>query len=245
MQTYVERPCGVLCTLCLNAGLGSGFLLLCKLTPPQFSITATWSKLESSLFITGLREHSSSLYIVCFSCFLCFCLADNHYQFRVLPFGIAIAQKVFTKVFVVVAAQLRHLGYSMFPYLDNWLLVASSHTEITSTIRAVCLLLTILGVCINEEKTVLVPTQAINFIGTCLDSMVAHAFLLMDCFAALTAVVVDSMPQPCTVVCHCLHLLGHMMACTKVMLHACLYMRCLQLWLLSVFGHHNTHHDRF
>ncbi len=44
------------------------------------------------------------------------------YQFKVLPFGISTAPKVFTKLMLVVAAAARVRGVALFHYLDDWLL---------------------------------------------------------------------------------------------------------------------------
>lgn len=46
------------------------------------------------------------IHLVCHK-FLHFYVGDNHYQFRVFSFGIATAPVVFTKVFAVMAAQLK------------------------------------------------------------------------------------------------------------------------------------------
>lgn len=96
---------------------------------------------------------------------------------------------------MVVVVQMRHLEYFMYLYLDYWLLVACSHTEITSAVRTLCSLLTTFGVCIN-------------FIGAHLDSLVACATFPADCFVVLTIFVEDLSCNPCTMVCHCFCLLS-------------------------------------
>lgn len=40
----------------------------------------------------------------------------------VVPFGLATACRVYMQVFSVAAAQMRCHGYTVFPYLDDWLL---------------------------------------------------------------------------------------------------------------------------
>ena len=43
--------------------------------------------------------------------YLWFPVGQEHFQFVVLPFGLASAPQVFTKVMAVVAAQLRRQGF--------------------------------------------------------------------------------------------------------------------------------------
>ena len=58
--------------------------------------------------------------------FLRFAIGDRVFQFQVLPFGLSTAPRVFTKCVAVVCAFLRTLGIEIYPYLDDWLLVAST-----------------------------------------------------------------------------------------------------------------------
>lgn len=76
------------------------------------------------------------------------------------------------KVFAVIAAHSSCLGLSVYSYLGNWLLVALSQ-ELTSTILTLRTLLTSLGICINKDKSVLLSTQMIHFVGAWLSSIVA------------------------------------------------------------------------
>lgn len=119
--------------------------------------------------------------------FLCFTVGHSHYQFRVLAVDIATAPHVFKKIFTVISTYVRHFCHSVFPCMDNWLRIATLHTRLLSPIHALHDLLTHLDIYINEEKSVLNPTQAITFTGAHLNSIVGRTFLLTDLFAALTS----------------------------------------------------------
>ncbi|KAG6932858.1 hypothetical protein G0U57_020428, partial [Chelydra serpentina] len=54
--------------------------------------------------------------------FLLFVVDQRHFQFVVLPFGLSMAPRVFTKCIAVVAAALRRRRIQVFPYLDDWLI---------------------------------------------------------------------------------------------------------------------------
>lgn len=54
--------------------------------------------------------------------YLRFCIDDIHYQFRSMPFGLATAPIVFTKLMGAIVAHLRSQQISIYMYLDDWLL---------------------------------------------------------------------------------------------------------------------------
>jgi len=51
------------------------------------------------------------------------------YQFNVLPFGVAIAPYVFTRIVRAFASVVRQRGIQFHHYLDDWLIVAGSPSE--------------------------------------------------------------------------------------------------------------------
>ncbi|CAJ0951244.1 unnamed protein product [Ranitomeya imitator] len=60
--------------------------------------------------------------------FLRFAIEDNHYQFTALPFGLASAPRVFTKIMAAVMALLSR-GILIIPYLDDLLIKGSSRSD--------------------------------------------------------------------------------------------------------------------
>ena len=91
-----------------------------------------------------------------------------------------------------VCAYLRLQGIRVFPYLDDWLLVATSQDEASRNTRLTLDLLGDLGLCINREKSQLEPVQVIPFIGTDIDSRRARAYLpvkRVDAILRLTKMV--------------------------------------------------------
>ncbi len=57
-----------------------------------------------------------------FQKFLRFKIGGQTYQYKVLPFGQASAQRMFIKVMAPIVAVVREEGIFVFPYLDNWIL---------------------------------------------------------------------------------------------------------------------------
>lgn len=121
-------------------------------------------------------------------CFLRFMVGCNHFQCRVLPFGIVITPRVFIKIFTVIAAHVRCCGLIIFPYLDDWLLVAKSHWEAYVLISLMLHILSSLEVSINTENICSHPMQSLNFIGATLNSVTARAYLFKDRFQTMNSI---------------------------------------------------------
>ena len=87
------------------------------------------------------------------------------YQYITMPFGLSIAPFVFTKTLKRPITLLRLWGVRLIVYLDD-ILIAGPSTETTSLhTNWVIRLLSQLGFVINHKKSILNPTQEIEFLG--------------------------------------------------------------------------------
>ena len=92
------------------------------------------------------------------------------YQFRCLPFGLATAPRVFTKLMKPVVTCRRQQGIRLVQYLDDTLLVAESPEALKAHLRKAANLLEELGFSLNQKKCVWTPTQRMEFLGFEVDS---------------------------------------------------------------------------
>lgn len=122
-------------------------------------------------------------------------MGKDHFPYKVLPFDLSIALRVFTKYLPVVAAHLRKQGLFICAYLHDWLVKASLRETLLSVIMQICSLFANLGLWINWEKLFLEPTQRIVFIGATLDSIVAELFFLQEREVKIK-LVISLLPQP-------------------------------------------------
>jgi hypothetical protein len=90
-------------------------------------------------------------------------------QFRALCFGLNVAPKVFTKMLQPVAQYLRLRGIRVHRYLDDWLITASSPEMALQHTQETIDLLSTLGWLVNKDKSELVPSQNIVFLGMGID----------------------------------------------------------------------------
>lgn len=167
--------------------------------------------------------------------FLRFQLGAGHFQYRVLPFGLSSAPRVFSKTLAVVTAYLRRLGIIIFPYLDDCLIKAPSAAEALRMTRLTRTVFETLGLIINIPKSAMTPQQSIQFIGAQLDSTTALALLPITRFQAMQDLIQAITTNPRPSVLQCLRLMGHMAATTYIVEHARLHFRCLQHWIATVY----------
>ena len=92
------------------------------------------------------------------------------YQFCVLPFGISTAPQVFSKILKPVIALLRTRGIYFIIYPDDLLIAAGTYIDCLNHTKQVISLLESLGFRINYEKSIIIPTQKLEFLGFITDS---------------------------------------------------------------------------
>ncbi|KAL0147295.1 hypothetical protein M9458_057397, partial [Cirrhinus mrigala] len=148
--------------------------------------------------------------------FLRFAFEGRAYQYKVLPFGLSLSPRVFTKVTEAALSPL---------------LIAHSRDLLCEHRDLVLRHLSHLGLQVNREKSKLSPVQRISFLGVELDSVNMTARLtneraqsVLNClnsFRHKTAVPLKTFQR----------LLGHMAAAAAVTPLGLLHMRPLQRWL--------------
>jgi hypothetical protein len=96
--------------------------------------------------------------------YLKFMWRDQLYVFTCLPMGLTSSPRIFTKLLKPVFATLRSkFGHSSLGYIDDSLNLEDSYTEAErATLHAVELLIS-LGFTIHPEKSIVTPTQVIEF----------------------------------------------------------------------------------
>ncbi len=62
--------------------------------------------------------------------FLRFAFEGRAYQYKVLPFGLSLSPRVFTKVAEAALVPMREQGVRILNYLDDWLILAQSQDQL-------------------------------------------------------------------------------------------------------------------
>ena len=110
--------------------------------------------------------------------YLAFLWDGKCYVHCVLPFGLGPAPRVFTKITKPILVHIRqNLVIRCVMYLDDLLIFGRTKSVCLQKAKKVMTLLQELGFTINIKKSILEPTQQIEFLGLILDSIQMKVFL--------------------------------------------------------------------
>ncbi|XP_068583377.1 LOW QUALITY PROTEIN: uncharacterized protein [Cebidichthys violaceus] len=107
--------------------------------------------------------------------FLRFAFQGRHFQFRVLPFGLSLSPRVFTRCVAAALSPLQSQGMKILPYLDDRLICAPSRLQAAQDTARLLSHVARWGLKVNMEKSSLTPSQSITFIGVALDAATMRA----------------------------------------------------------------------
>lgn len=97
--------------------------------------------------------------------FLRFEFESTLYQFTALPYGLCTAPGVFTKLLEPVISRLRKQGFLSTIYLDDYLCIGRTYGECIANRDATLSLFKCLGLVVNYDKSVLIPSTSCRFLG--------------------------------------------------------------------------------
>ncbi len=167
----------------------------------------------------------------CHRKFLRFAFGGKAYQYQVLPFGLALSPRTFTKCIDAALVPLRLQGIRILNYIDDCLILAQSHQLAVRHRDVVLAHMKELGLRLNAKKSVLSPLQKTTILGVAwVSSTMQTRRSLARIESILSAVKRIRQGQSLTVK-HFQRLLGLMAAASNVIPFGLLYMRPLQWWL--------------
>ena len=95
----------------------------------------------------------------------------SYFQYTCLPNGLACAPRLFTKILKPVCSHIRSLGHICMGHIDDSLLLGYNYSACTKNIQDTVDTFVKLGFVIHPEKSVLVPSQEMEFLGFLLKSV--------------------------------------------------------------------------
>ena len=109
--------------------------------------------------------------------YLKFFWKDVLYTFTCLAMGLSSSPSIFTKVMKPIFSNLRStFGHICLSYIDDSLYIGNTVTECAEATLHAVQLITRLGF-VNSEKSVLRPSQSIEFLGFIIDSVTMSVYL--------------------------------------------------------------------
>ena len=188
--------------------------------------------------VRGLVRHDRSKdayfhisILPCHRKFLRFAFGGEAYQYRVLPFGLALSPRTFTKCMDAALAPLRLQGIRVLNYIDDWLILAKSYDMAVRHRDVVLAHIRCLGLRLNTKKSVSTPSQRTMFLGVVWDSTTMRAQMSPARVGSIQAMVSRVKLGHNLTVKQFQVLLGHMAAASSVIPSGLLHMRPLQWWL--------------
>ena len=163
--------------------------------------------------------------------YLRFCIGQNTYQFRSMPFGLATAPLVFTRVAKVVASYVHSQGLPLLQFLDDWNSLSPSFQASQCNTDRLLQLTTGLGFLVNYKKSDLIPSQQFEFVGVHFDLVQARAWPAPHRRQAFLSVVQAFRADPQPSAHQWQILLGHLTSLQQLVPRGRLYMRPLQYCL--------------
>ena len=114
---------------------------------------------------------SQFLYTTCII-FLCvFEWMQEFYKFIGMPNGYSDAKRIFIKILKPVFGHLRQEDLLSVIFVDDSYLLGETEQECANNIKATVQLLIKLEFIVHEEKSFLIPTQKIKFLGFIIELM--------------------------------------------------------------------------
>ncbi len=170
--------------------------------------------------------------------FLRFAFGGKAYQYKVHPFGLALAPRTFTKCMDAALAPLRLQGIRVLNYLDDWLILAHSRKLVSLHRDIVLRHIHSLGLRINAKKSVLLPSQ--RTVSVRLDSVQMQARLAPARISTFTACLASFKLGRHVSAGSCRKLLGLMAAASPVFPPGLLQMRPFLWWIKELRLHPAT-----
>lgn len=165
--------------------------------------------------------------------YLRFVWDDKVYQFRALPFGLALAPLVFTKLFQTALAHLHSLSIQIHSYLDDSLLKEFSPVNLSSHTHIVIELFLRIGFMISWEKSELIPSQNFIFLGEHYRTDLGLVFPTEIKFLSLCQFIQFSLKEPFLTARQFSQLLGLLNSLADVVPLGRLHIRPIQYYLFE------------
>lgn len=153
------------------------------------------------------------------------------YQFLALPFGLAVAPQVFTRVFQTVTAHLHTLSIQAHSYLDDSLLKEFSPETLSEHTRLVIRLFLDLGFLISWKKSEINPSQSFLFLGEHYRTDLGQIFPPEEKFLSLCQRIQFFLDSPSVTARQFSQLLGYLNSLADVIPLGRLHIRPLQFYL--------------
>ena len=203
------------------------------------SVRSAAAALQKNDFLASIDIKDAYLHVPIFQPhqrFLRFTVARRHFQFVALPFGLATAPRVFTKVLAPILANLRIQGIIVLAYLDDLLIIDHSSPGLERAVALTVRYLERFGWVLNREKSAFQPTKRLEYLGMSLDTEQQRVFLPRIKVEAIKELIHLVLSKREPTIRLCMRLLGKLVATFEAVPYAQSHTRVLQAAILSAWS---------
>ena len=159
---------------------------------------------------------------------------EKTYMFQCLPFGLSAAPRVFTKLLKPLVGFLRQIDCRLIIYLDDMLMLHQDRGQLQQLTQLTCQLFESLGLMVNQKKSILTPTQDLEFLGFHLCSVKMKLSIPSEKFRKIQQDARRMLDQESVSVREIARFVCKTTATTRAILLAPLHYRALQMLMNSV-----------
>ena len=147
----------------------------------------------------------------------------------VSPNGLACCPRLFTKLLKPVYARLRQQGHESSGYIDDSYLQGDDFPDCVANVKATVCLFDSLGFITHPDKSVLIPTQRLTYLGFILDSIEMKIFLTPEKAERLIKIYLETIDRPKPTIQEIASLVGMMTASFPGVMYGPLHYRRIDM----------------
>ena len=151
------------------------------------------------------------------------------YEYTCLANGLTSAPRIFTKLLKLMYSSLRKIGHTNVGYIDDSLLAGDTKSDCQENVNDTVTLVDSLGFTLHPEKSIMVPTQRIEFVGFWLDSVKMTVSLGIRKANDIKAHIATILPQSTITIRAFSKLIGKLVASEPAVKFAPLYYKTLEI----------------
>ena len=176
--------------------------------------------------------------------YLKFMFKGQLYRFKCFVNGLAPCPRIFTKLLKVPFSHLRKDGHLSVAYIDDTFLQGEDIEDCQKNIRDTVCLLSDLGFVIHPEKSVLEPTQEIEFLGFLLNSVSMRVSISEHKANKIKALCLNLIETKTPSIREVAKVVGSLVACFPGVLYGPLYYRRIDIEKNLALKEHRGNFDK-
>lgn len=165
------------------------------------------------------------------------------FQFNCLPFGLNIAPWLFTKLLKPVITLLRQQSIMCVIYLDDILIMGSSKSKCLLAVNKTINLLQNLGFIINREKSNLIPSKELTFLGYTFNTSLMSMHLPLEKSAAVRNSLITLRKHPSCTIRHFASVIGKLVAACPAIAYGWVHIKVFERAKYLLLKHHNKNYN--